>query len=188
MRVKLSKPINLSDSSKLEGILPVVLGGTGTNVSTGSGGIVKDTDPILKGSPKTPKPPATDSSDRIASTSFVKEVATRKNLGVDNVENYPIASDAEAIAGTATDRYMTPALVKLSIGASKIDVNAGDLGTYGFLYYTGTVTIAPNEIVQSTELAYDSSDLTGEGLVPTGSWKAMSVVRSETYGLFYRVS
>lgn len=188
MRVKLSRPINLSETSKLEGVLPVELGGTGTDASTGTGSVVKETDPILKGNARTSNPPISDSSDRIASTSFVKQVATRENLGVDKVANHPIATLAEAIAGEAIDRYMTPSLVKASLENSKVNVNAGDIGTYAFLYYTGKVDISPNEVIQSSELAYDSGDLSGQGLVPAGNWKAMSVVRSETYGLFYRTS
>lgn len=54
---------------------------------------------------------------------------TKAQVGLGNVENYPIATLAEAQAGTRTDRYMTPALVKATVAAV-----SGDLGTHATNY------------------------------------------------------
>jgi hypothetical protein len=40
---------------------------------------------------------------------------TSSQAGLGNVENYTIASQAEAEAGTANDKYMTPLRTKQSI-------------------------------------------------------------------------
>lgn len=53
-------------------------------------------------------------SSHIANTNNPHEV-TKTQVGLGNVGNYPVASDAEAQAGTATDRYMTPAATKAAI-------------------------------------------------------------------------
>ncbi len=42
---------------------------------------------------------------------------TKIQVGLGNVQNYAVASVAEAQAGVATDKYMTPALVKAAIAA-----------------------------------------------------------------------
>ena len=42
---------------------------------------------------------------------------SKTQVGLGLVQNYPVATLAEAVAGTATDRYMTPALVKSVVGA-----------------------------------------------------------------------
>ena len=53
-------------------------------------------------------------SSHIANTNNPHGV-TKTQVGLGNVGNYPVASDAEAQAGTATDRYMTPAATKAAI-------------------------------------------------------------------------
>jgi hypothetical protein len=49
---------------------------------------------------------------------------TKSQVGLGSVENYPVASTAEAQTGTATNRYMTPALVKSAITANTSDFSA----------------------------------------------------------------
>lgn len=50
-------------------------------------------------------------------------VVTALQVGLGNVDNYKTATTVEAIAGTATDRFMTPAGVRAAIA----DVNGGDV-------------------------------------------------------------
>lgn len=54
---------------------------------------------------------------------------TKAQVGLGSVENYPVASGAEATAGTATNRYMTPAGVRLLYNALSAG-GSGDLATH----------------------------------------------------------
>jgi glycerophosphoryl diester phosphodiesterase len=49
------------------------------------------------------------------------------NVGLGNVKNYGIATNAEAIAGTATNKYMTPFLVSEAVKSIKDSVNKAQL-------------------------------------------------------------
>jgi hypothetical protein len=74
----------------------------------------------------------------------------KDQVGLPNVQNYPVATTQEAQAGTATDRYMTPAAVKAAIEAlggsqfnshiadtnnphqtTKDQINLGNVANYG---------------------------------------------------------
>lgn len=50
----------------------------------------------------------------------------KAQVGLGNVQNYPMATDAEAVAGTATDRYMSPKTTK-----ELIDTIVNDTGDIG---------------------------------------------------------
>src|SRR5690606_4114514 len=72
---------------------------------------------------------------------------TKSQVGLGNVENYPVASQQEAEAGTASNRYMTPQRTAQAIAAlapvksvagrtgavtlSKSDVGLGNVENYG---------------------------------------------------------
>ena len=45
---------------------------------------------------------------------------TKTHVGLDQVENYPTATQAEAEAGTASNRYMTPLSVKQAVAVMKV--------------------------------------------------------------------
>lgn len=45
---------------------------------------------------------------------------TKTQVGLGNVQNYPVASDAEARDGTAVNRYMTPALTAAAMAATNL--------------------------------------------------------------------
>lgn len=51
---------------------------------------------------------------------------TKAHVGLGSVQDFPLASNAEAQAATATNRYMTPALVRLAIDA----MTAGNMNTF----------------------------------------------------------
>ena len=59
----------------------------------------------------------------------VRQAVTKAMIGLSNIQNYPMASDAEAVAGTATNRYITPAGTRKFIeGAfSRIRGDEGDM-------------------------------------------------------------
>tara|TARA_B100000929_G_scaffold276942_1_gene251950 strand:+ start:119 stop:352 length:234 start_codon:yes stop_codon:yes gene_type:complete len=38
---------------------------------------------------------------------------TKEDVGLDKIENFPVASDEEAINGEPSNRYLTPAKLKL---------------------------------------------------------------------------
>ena len=48
---------------------------------------------------------------------------TKAQVGLDAVENYPIATEPEAKAGTINNKYMTPKLTKESIKANSIETS-----------------------------------------------------------------
>lgn len=50
-------------------------------------------------------------------------VVTKAQVGLGFVENYPPATNAEAVTGTAVDRYMTPASMKAALEAIDLDVS-----------------------------------------------------------------
>lgn len=51
---------------------------------------------------------------------------TKAQVGLGNVQNFPMATDAEAVAGTAPDRYMSPRTTKELVDT--IVANTGDIG------------------------------------------------------------
>lgn len=64
--------------------------------------------------------------DHLADTTNPHQV-TKAQVGLGNVENYPVATQAEALAGTATNRYMTPALSDTLIADRAKNLNASNL-------------------------------------------------------------
>ena len=62
---------NVSLATGVTGTLPVANGGTGVTTSTGTGNVVLSASPTLTGNPIAPTQSAGNSSDRIATTSFV---------------------------------------------------------------------------------------------------------------------
>lgn len=67
---------------------------------------------------------------------------TKSDVGLGNVENYPVATQAEAQAGTASDRYMTPQRVADAISTRAVPVGtvihvAGSAAPTGFIKANG---------------------------------------------------
>jgi hypothetical protein len=92
--------------------------------------------PALTGTPTAPTPTTSDNSTKIATTAFVKAqnyitsagapvqsvagkigavTLVKGDVGLGNVQNYGIATEAEAKAGTSDVKYMTPLKVKNAI-------------------------------------------------------------------------
>jgi hypothetical protein len=63
---------------------------------------------------------------------------TKTQVGLGSVDNYATATQAEAEAGTATNRFMTPARVKQAIAANASQ--GSSISTYRFMA-TGTVYV-----------------------------------------------
>jgi hypothetical protein len=70
---------------------------------------------------------------RVNGTSAAVNATT---VGLDSVQNYPVASQAEAEAGTAADRYMTPERVRQAITAQRGN-SVADPGANGVMVRTG---------------------------------------------------
>ncbi|MDO7787506.1 tail fiber protein [Desulforamulus aquiferis] len=52
---------------------------------------------------------------------------TKSDVGLGNVENYSIATQAESEAGTVTNKYMTPQRTKQAIAAQTANLGGGDM-------------------------------------------------------------
>lgn len=86
--------------------------------------------PEFSGTPKSPTADAGTNSTQLATTAFVaqmKSLLTKDDVGLGGVQNYPVASSAEAIDGTATDRYMTPASTAAALLTKLASTDAGNL-------------------------------------------------------------
>jgi len=59
----------------------------------------------------------TNAAAHIADTNNPHQT-TKEQVGLGNVQNYPIATGTEALAGTSNNTYVTPALVKLMLDGS----------------------------------------------------------------------
>lgn len=62
---------------------------------------------------------------------------TKTTIGLGNVENFTIATTAEAQAGVATNAYMTPALVKVYVDSTIVARNGVSLGNGAGHYRSG---------------------------------------------------
>ncbi len=68
------------------------------------------------------------------------QATTKEDVGLGNVENYGIASEAEAKAGTANDKYMTPERTsdhfgkRVTYGTTDPNDADGDNGDFYFQY------------------------------------------------------
>lgn len=102
--------------------------------------------PALTGTPTAPTPDNSDSSTRIATTAFVvnkiaavssgvvtvngrsgEVTLTAADVGLDNVENYGVANQAEAQAATSNVKYMTPLRTKELVEAANYTIDFGTL-------------------------------------------------------------
>lgn len=110
-------------------------------------------------------------SDHVDNTSNPHQV-TAAQVGLGNVGNYPVASQAEAQAGTANNRYMTPLRVDQLLNNRYRDAASGD--NRGALLYNGNVRRAgafyggASDPVGSTRLNLDGV-LHATGFVGSGS-------------------
>lgn len=100
---------------------------------------------------------------------------TKSTVQLDNVQNYAVATNAEALAGTATDKYVTPALVKAffdnnSSSAIKLDANLHSYyGNDGELAKntTGVQNIAIGKDALSNSTVGDTNVAIGAGTMLT---------------------
>lgn len=93
---------------------------------------------------------------------------TKAQVGLGSVEDYPPATAAEAVAGTATDRYMTPAVTDSLIANRAKNLNADNLtsGRLPDARFYGTYTGVT--LLEAQTVAGNSSDT---NLTPSFTWK-----------------
>lgn len=96
--------------------VPQTVTGTATNLYVTPAGVKGAVDAV-KGAQQTAL------ATHIADTNNPHAV-DKGDVDLGNVANYPPATDAEGVAGTATDRYMTPKATKAALASVNLDVSS----------------------------------------------------------------
>lgn len=95
--VVITSTINMSHPSGISGVLPVINGGTGSNVATGSGSVVLSNSPTLTGVPNAPTPIVGTNNNQIATTKYVQMVVDNIQTGLNVKEAVHVATTENII-------------------------------------------------------------------------------------------
>jgi len=105
---------------------------------------------------------------------------TKTQVGLGNVANYPVATEVEAIAGEANDRYMTPALSDSLFNDRAKNLNASNLTSgrlpdarlYGD--YTGITSMESLAFLGDPADTVQNPSFTWKGATNTGFYRGSS--------------
>lgn len=103
-------------------------------------------------------------------------VATKYTVGLGNVQNFGIATDSEAVAGTSITRYMTPRTVRKAIES------IGVTGIFGYVQNTALLPAPASVyrgkfmIVTGTDITEDELYICLKGTGTTYYWKQITTV------------
>lgn len=114
--------------------------------------------------------------DHLADTTNPHQV-TKAQVGLGSVRNFPVATEAEAVAGTATNRYMTPAVTDSLIADRARNLNADNLTSgrlpdsrfYG--NYTGVTSLEAQVVAGEPTDTITNPSFTWKNATNTGMYR-----------------